>query len=416
MLKTILKILAGLYIAFLIFLVSAWSVWHVMSDGTRMPKHLAESLLWFAEFPSKTFHFIRLSNLEGRQIFSKVDQTFFVQINDLLDQDFHLLVSTFLKKDSLEIKILDFPNFIVKKRWVISEDQILKSKNYRKQNIPIRLYHPIILKDSSLIFSSDALFKFDNNNSIKWVNDSRDFHHSIEAQGDSLIWTGSRISGNKYFNFGSDTLVNESICAVDIESGQIKYEKSVADILVENGYMYLLQVGGHESDLVHLNDIQPISKDGKYWHSGDLFISIRHRNTVFLYRPNTNKILWLKTGPWLAQHDVDVVNDQTIMIFGNDLIRGKYKDHLINGHNDIYFYDFSTDSVYMPYNKMMKQLKISTQTGGRCDFLPNGDLFIDESDNGKLYIITPDSLKMKYVERIDDKHIKMFNWVRPIFN
>jgi hypothetical protein len=305
---------------------------------------------------------------------------------------------------------------MVKKSWTISEEQILRSKNDKNQHLPIRLFHPLFLKDSSLIFSFGPVFRLNKKNSIIWVNNSREFHHAIEMQGDSLIWTGSRIYGNKYFNFGNDTLMNDAICAIDIKSGQIKYEKSVADILVENGYRYLLQIGKFEPDLVHLNDIQPVSKGVKYWQLGDLFISIRNRSTVFLYRPSTNKILWLKTGPWLEQHDVDLVNDKIIMIFGNDVIRGKYIAHLVNGHNDVYFYDFEKDSVSTPYTKMMKKLNIATKSEGRCDLLPNGDLFIDETNNGKLYIITPDSLKMKYVERIDDKHIKMFNWVRPIFN
>ena len=416
MLKFLLKILAGIYIVFLIFLMSAWSVWHVMSEGPKFPKYVAESILWLAEFPSIAFHFFESGSPEERKIFNQEDQPVLVQINDSLSQDYDLLTSTFTQNDSVEIKILKASDFMVKKRWTMSEEQILIFKNHDLKNFPIRLFHPIILKDSSLIFSSDALFKLDKINSIVWVNNSRLFHHAIELQGDSIIWTGSRIIGNKYFNFVNDTLANDAICAIDIETGQIKYEKSVADILVENGYRSLIDVGKHESDLIHLNDIQPVENDTKYWQRGDLFISIRHRNTVFLYRPSTNKIRWLKTGPWLAQHDVDVVDDKTIMIFGNDVIRGKYIDHLVNGHNDIYFYDFEKDSVYTPYARMMKKLDIATKSEGRCDLLPNGDLFIDETNNGKLYVITKDSLKMKYVERIDDKHIKMFNWVRPIFN
>ena len=102
------------------------------------------------------------------------------------------------------------------------------------------------------------------------------------------------------------------------------------------------------------------------------------------------------------------------MVFGNDLLR--QKDSLINGHNDIYFYDFEKNEITTPYTKIMKQLGIKTKTQGRCDLLSNGDLFIDESNNGKLYIINKDSLKMIYTERYDKNHIKMFNWVRPILN
>jgi hypothetical protein len=192
----------------------------------------------------------------------------------------------------------------------------------------------------------------------------------------------------------------------------VKFNKSIADILIENGYQSLLDIY-YEDDAIHLNDVQPASSSTKYWEKGDLLISMRHRNTVALYRPSTNKIIWLKTGPWLAQHDCDFVDEKTIMVFGNDILRGK-NDTLINGQNDIYFYDFEKNEISKPYNKVMKQVGIKTKTQGRSDLLNNGDLFIDESENGKLYIINKDSLKMIYTERFDKNHIKMFNWVRPV--
>ena len=393
-----------------------WTVWHVMSEGSRIPQKVATLILQFAEFPSNVFHFIYKGfDTESRLILNHTDQVYNGQYITPKEIGYSLLLSSYLKGDSLQFKLLRGDDLSVIKIWKVPESVIMKSRDYSGNEIPRRLNHPLLLEDSSLVSSSHALYRIRKDNSFIWVNKSRKFHHAIEKQGDSIIWTGSRINGNKYFNFNKDTLLNDAICAVDVNSGSIKYEKSVAEILVENGYMHLLQIGKHEPDLIHLNDIQPVSGNGKFWKAGDLFISMRHRNTVFLYRPATNKILWLKTGPWLAQHDVDVVDDKTIMIFGNDVLRGK-ENHFFNGHNEVYFYDFEKDSVYRPYTNMMRKLNIRTIFEGRSDLLLNGDLFIDETNNGKLYVITKDSLKMKYVERIDDKHIKMFNWVRPIFN
>jgi hypothetical protein len=144
-------------------------------------------------------------------------------------------------------------------------------------------------------------------------------------------------------------------------------------------------------------------------------MSMRSRNSIMLYRPKTNKIIWIKTGPWLAQHDCDFVDGKTIMIFGNDVLWNK-NSLLVNGHNDIYFYDFEKKEVIKPYTNLMKKIGIKTISEGRCDILSNGDLFIDESNNGKLYVINKDNLKMIYTERYDKNHIKMFNWVRPILN
>ena len=37
-----------------------------------------------------------------------------------------------------------------------------------------------------------------------------------------------------------------------------------------------------------------------------------------LYRPSTNKVIWFKQGPWRFQHDVDIINKNTIAIFDNN--------------------------------------------------------------------------------------------------
>jgi hypothetical protein len=412
--KNTLYIFLILYLLCLFFMASTWSVWHIMSNGRRIPSNISLLIINFAEFPSKVFHFLS-NGTDKRRILNKADRLNLESYNYDNGINYKLLVSTFDENDSLQIKLLNTIHFYTFNLFSIHTNDLLKisSKSHKNQ---IRLSHPILLEDSSLIFSSNSLFRVDNNNSIIWVNRTREFHHSIEIQGSDMIWTSSIRTEKKDKNHLLNNFIDDAICAIDISSGQIKYEKSVADILIENGYKYLLQIGKYEDDVIHLNDIQPVLSNSKFWKKGDLFISIRHRNTIFLYRPSTNKIIWIKTGPWMAQHDVDVVNDSSIMIFGNDVIRGQYGDQLVNGHNDIYFYDFENDSVFTPYTQMMRKLNIATATEGRCDLLPNGDMFIDETNNGKLYIISTDSVKMKYVERIDDSHIKMFNWVRPIFN
>ena len=112
--------------------------------------------------------------------------------------------------------------------------------------------------------------------------------------------------------------------------GEILFEKSVSQIFIDNGLEYLLFSVGDRNftlDPIHLNDIQPVNFDSKYWKKGDVFISIRHQSMVFLYRPSTNKIIWKGTGPFFHQHDVDILNDHQISVFNNnskDFVTGKF--------------------------------------------------------------------------------------------
>jgi hypothetical protein len=399
-------------------LLLSWSVWHVKDNGKLIPEPLAKFVINFASFPSNVYHTINPTSVpynifDPRQITDTTSQDGIKLYTDSLNlSSTNLLISTFLSSSEIEFKLIHIPDGKLIKKWggaTIEDGSFLQ-----KENTNNRTNHPLMMIDSSIIIKNTdqkELFSLSKDKKINWVNKDLVFHHSIEQENDSTIWIPSIVENPSHYKISG--FRHDAICAVDPRNGKVKFIKSVADILIENGYQALLDLY-YEDDAIHLNDIQPALYSSKYWQKGDLLISMRHRNTVALYRRSTNKILWLKTGPWLAQHDCDFVDGKTIMVFGNDFLR--QKDSLINGHNDIYFYDFENNKITTPYTKVMKQLEIKTKSEGRCDLLSNGDLFIDESNNGKLYIINKDSVKMIYTERYDKNHIKMFNWVRPILN
>jgi hypothetical protein len=313
----------------------------------------------------------------------------------------------------MEFKLIHVPSGQSIKKWSLPKD--LEENVVNQFDVKPRLNHPLMLKDSSLILKftqKNVLLSLSKDNKMNWINRNLTFHHSTELQDDSTIWIPSIEENSNYIKIKE--FRNDAICAFDPRNGKIKFMKSVADILVENGYENLIKLG-YEDDAIHLNDIQPALTTSKYWQKGDLLLSLRNRNTIALYRPSTNKIIWLKNGPWIAQHDCDFVDEKTIMVFGNDVLRQK-NDTLINGHNDIYFYDFEKNKISKPYTKVMKEAGIKTKAEGRCDLLSNGDLFIEETNNGKIYIINKDGVKMIFTERSDKNHIKMFDWTRPILN
>jgi hypothetical protein len=195
---------------------------------------------------------------------------------------------------------------------------------------------------------------------------------------------------------------------------ELLFKKSITDILLENGYRGLLfGIGPMERDPLHLNDIQPALTSTEYWQKGDLLISIRNKSTVFLYRPSSNKILWLKTGPWLNQHDANFVDESRISIFGNNIIRNKNYD-FIDGHNEVYIFDFKTNETSTPYTDFLAKSKVKTMTGGRSEVLPNGDVFIEETDFGRILRGSNRQTIWQYVERVDKKSSAVLGWSRII--
>ncbi|MFH1405584.1 MAG: arylsulfotransferase family protein, partial [Patescibacteria group bacterium] len=87
-------------------------------------------------------------------------------------------------------------------------------------------------------------------------------------------------------------------------------------------------------------------------------------------------------------------------------------DVLLDGHNNVYIYDFTSDTVTTPYKKAMKSMEVKTMSEGRSEILPNGDVFIEEQNHGRILRLTPDTAKWEFVRRVDKDHLSLVSWSR----
>jgi hypothetical protein len=169
------------------------------------------------------------------------------------------------------------------------------------------------------------------------------------------------------------------------------------------------------ADPVHLNDIQPVNFDGNYWKKGDVFLSLRSQSMVILYRPSTNKIIWKGTGPFFHQHDVNILDEHRISIFNNNsknFADGEYVD----GNNEVIIYDFKTDKYSLYLNDALAENEVRTVTQGRSKILPNGDLFVEESNYARtLYFNSDGSLRWTHVNRADNGNLHVLGWSRILY-
>ena len=127
-------------------------------------------------------------------------------------------------------------------------------------------------------------------------------------------------------------------------SGKLLYSKSVTQILLRHGYAnWLFGTDVYNDDPTHLNDIEPVLADGPYWKKGDLFLSLRNVSAIMLYRPSTDEIVWMKRGPWMSQHDVDILDDHRIGIYDNAAEdRGDEEKPYFPSSSQIMVYDFAS--------------------------------------------------------------------------
>jgi len=194
-------------------------------------------------------------------------------------------------------------------------------------------------------------------------------------------------------------------------NGEIVEEWSVKDILERHGYNGLLYgVGPYEVDRTHLNDIEPILVSDDYVQQGDLALSLRNLSTVLLYRPSTDEIIWLSTGPWLRQHDVDYQGNGVFTIFGNDELRGETNQDSLRDYSTIWAYDQKDGSVKSFLE--LDAVDIFTASQGLHRVLPNGDVFIEEQNSHVLHRVNGARLRWSYVNSLGDDKIGALHWSR----
>lgn len=417
-----------LILVFVLTVLFGWSVKHALNGDVRLGK-TGGVVLAIADFPSlvkSTFIEVgrgdkspllvnnRFPQIDGFKKNGKVQQ------GAIVDDGYLLLSAYDSGKRQSTVKLLRISDQQVLHEWVPDIGQLEETQHTDSEFFNIadlrpsdyRMIHPLLLDDGSIVFKyRGPIFKVNACSEVEWVIDGV-FHHSIEQGIGGNFWVSSVVEPgsydkSKYVGYRDDAIAKVS------PGGKVLFTKSVSEILEENGYRGLLfGVGLYDSDAIHLNDIQPALYSGKYWRKGDLLLSLRNRSLVLLYRPSSNKVIWMKTGPWLNQHDVDFVGQSKISIFGNDVMRTPVGSTLLGEHNNIYLVDLAGETISTPYSGILKKLEVRTLHQGEQELLENGDIFIEETDYARILRLSAKAPVWEYTVKVDDSTLAMVHWSR----
>jgi Arylsulfotransferase (ASST) len=273
-----------------------------------------------------------------------------------------------------------------------------------------RMMHPFLTNDGGIVFqNAGPLFAVDPCGNVKWSLGGR-FHHSIEVDADGDFWVPFTLSHSNESHVSGGFL--EDALAEVSPSGKLKKKISVANILESNNLSYLFYNRPYSDDPFHLNDIQPVLTDSKFWAVGDVFLSFKFLSTIMLYRPSENRVIWWKQGPWMLQHDVNIIDDHRISVFDNHARSGPDDVHVVDG-DDLVVYDFQTGLVSRPFTAAFKRNLIRTPSQGRGRILEDGDIFVEETIQGR--ILKMDSrgvVKWQYISADKDLSRLMLGWSR----
>ena len=399
--------------------------------GTQKLGKLSKSALFLAEIPmnlKKTFELSQRMDLQLPDRFPALDG-FNGSPNS---QESYLLLSRYdgnLGEGIIEM--VDLTNFEVLHTWnpkinkfnaLIDKGDEFKYLDKDDNDSRLILIHPLLHSDGGLFFNSEPIRKIDECSNLIFQNTHDKFHHSIEIDIDGDIWIPSHMYPQTLpvRKVGRETkdeggFYDDGIVKLS-SKGEILYEKSVSQIFIDNGLEYLLfGIGRYfEYDPIHLNDIQPVDFDGLYWKKGDVFLSLRSQSMIILYRPSTNKIIWKGTGPMLQQHDIDILDDHRIAFFNNRSINiANSSLDIVDEQNEVNIYNFKTNKYSSYLKDSLLENQVKTVTQGRSEILPNGDLFLEETDSARtLYFNADGSLRWTHLNRADDGNVYRVGWSR----
>ena len=271
-------------------------------------------------------------------------------------------------------------------RGDVFEDDLLQRKDPKGSNI----HGSLLLPNGDVLITLEYVgtARLDACGEVLWTL-SEGNHHAMSRAEDGTFWipatSQTRRSGSEqYPDFpGIDEVWVDRILHVS-EDGKVLQDINVLDILYSNGlerYLFQGHFGGGppSGDVTHLNDVEPLSSslsdDYPIFDTGDLLVSARNVNLVFVLDPDTGEIKWHTDGPFILQHDPDYIGDGWIGVFDNQA--------WAPGGSRILGFQPHTDSMKVLFQG--KHLdRFSTGHKGMWQMLENGNMLLTEEETGRV--------------------------------
>lgn len=225
-------------------------------------------------------------------------------------------------------------------------------------------------------------------------------HHSVERADDGSFWipgvTGRVPARSPSYPDGYPGLdghVFKDLLMRVAPDGEVLQEIAVLDLLYDNGLERHIakqrRVGSQ--DITHLNDIQPLADSlaDEYpsFDAGDLALSMKGLDLVLVVDPDTRRVKWSASRPFIEQHDPDFIGDGWIGVFDNNVDRTDRGTML--GGSRVVALSPESDSIRVLFPTPESD-PLYTSYRGKWQRLANGNLLLTEAKAGRVVEVAPD--------------------------
>ena len=257
-----------------------------------------------------------------------------------------------------------------------------------------------LFSNGDVLFNIEAVgsARLDACSRTVWSLERRN-HHSVAMDDEGSFWIpvleywddASAVTNLGEYPGLETPLVDNRIVRVSSD-GELIEEIPLLDVLYGNGLdRHLAKSGQTNGDIMHLNDVEPLSvqvaDSYPLFEAGDLLVSLRNAQLVFVFDPETRVVKWHASDPFIEQHDPDFIGDGWIGLFDNN--RDGTERGTMLGGSRIVALQPHTDSVEVLFPTPASE-PFYTGLAGKWQLLENGNMLLTESQAGRVVEVAPD--------------------------
>lgn len=270
-----------------------------------------------------------------------------------------------------------------------------------------------ILPDASFVANFEHLstFRMDVCGNVLWKLDNLG-HHAVHLAEDDTLWvTAEDWLGEEvpdHYPMHRPPLRSWTVQNIDAD-GTVLDTIPIIDVLQKNDMLGLLYMSSTHNrrpwvtgDTLHLNDVDTFPSDlsSEVFAPGDLMLSLRNINTIFVMDPETWEIKFISTGHVMRHHDPDFIAGDKISVFDNRNLGPSSEEAPL--YSRIVELDVATGAA-TPVLTGDGEEPFYTMIMGVHQRLPNGNILVINSDDGRVLEFSADQrLVWRYSNRIDD--------------
>ena len=151
-------------------------------------------------------------------------------------------------------------------------------------------------------------------------------------------------------------------------------------------------------DPLHTNDIELVTKELAQRipqaQTGDFLVSLQRPGALAIISRTKKAVVWSMVGPFLRQHDPDIVDDGTLLVFDNrtEMMQRTpvhwLEEPQVWGYSRILRVDPATQQVLWSFEGT-KAFPFYSSMQGKLQPLANGNILVSDPEGGRAFEISP---------------------------